>query len=213
VAGESDKRATLRGVLLGALATLGADEPTQDSLLAMFRASQDDRSATPPDLADAVVGSVAYNGSGTEFEQVLERFRHPANPQDEVRHLYALGDFRHIELVRRTLELSMEEVRTQNAPFLLSALLGNRVGGVEAWEFVKANWDRITERLPQNSHVRLLNGLVELISPEVAQDARRFFAAHPLRSGGRTLEQILERLEVNVAFAERERPRLAAALG
>jgi hypothetical protein len=36
-----------------------------------------------------------------------------------------------------------------------------------------------------------------------------FFAEHPLRSGQRTLQQTLERLDVNQAFAERE----AAGLG
>jgi hypothetical protein len=39
-----------------------------------------------------------------------------------------------------------------------------------------------------------------------------FFAAHPLRSGQRTLEQTLERLDVNQAFAMREAPGLGSLL-
>jgi len=213
VAGEPDKVATLRGVVLGGLATIGADGGTDEYLGSYFRSSHQDRSATPPDLADAVVDAVAFNGGAPEYDQMLERFRNPANPQDEVRHLYALGEFRHLDLVRRSLALSMDEVRTQNAPFLLARLLSNRVGGPEAWEYLKANWEAITDRLPQNSHVRLLSGLVDLIDSDLAADARRFFTDHPLRSGGRTLDQTLERLDVNVAFASRQRDRLAAELG
>jgi hypothetical protein len=33
----------------------------------------------------------------------------------------------------------------------------------------------------------------------------RFFEDHPLRSSQKTLEQILERLDVNTAFARRQR--------
>jgi len=39
-----------------------------------------------------------------------------------------------------------------------------------------------------------------------------FVEAHPLPAGGKTVEQILERLAVNVAFGEREGPGLGTAL-
>ena len=39
-----------------------------------------------------------------------------------------------------------------------------------------------------------------------------FVETHPLAAGGRTVEQILERLAVNVAFGEREGAGLAATL-
>ncbi len=39
-----------------------------------------------------------------------------------------------------------------------------------------------------------------------------FVKAHPLPAGGKTVEQILERLAVNVAFGQREGAGLAATL-
>jgi hypothetical protein len=46
----------------------------------------------------------------------------------------------------------------------------------------------------------------------LADQVSSFVVAHPLPSGGKTVEQILERLAVNVAFGERERSDLAATL-
>jgi hypothetical protein len=40
-----------------------------------------------------------------------------------------------------------------------------------------------------------------------------FVESHPLPTGGRTVEQILERLAVSVAFGQREGGSLATSLG
>jgi hypothetical protein len=58
-----------------------------------------------------------------------------------------------------------------------------------------------------------VDGVSALWRPaELAADVHAFFAEHPLRSGQRTLQQTLERLDVNRAFAEREAPALGATL-
>ena len=48
--------------------------------------------------------------------------------------------------------------------------------------------------------------------PALAAEVHAFFADHPLRSGQRTLQQTLERLDVNQAFAAREGSGLGAVL-
>ncbi|HET6794910.1 MAG TPA: M1 family metallopeptidase [Acidimicrobiales bacterium] len=210
--GDSDKTRTLRGLLMSALGTIGADEGIRRLCLDLHRASLTDPRAVDPDLAQTVVSVVAWSGDRREYDEFLERFHHPANPQEEVRYLYALGAFRSLDMVERTMSMSLGEVRSQNAPFLVSALLANRVGGPAAWRYLRGNWDRVLERIPQNSIVRLLEGLSALCTTDLAPEIRRFFADHPLRSGQRTLEQILDRLDVNSAFARRERDSIAAAL-
>ena len=113
----------------------------------------------------------------------------------------------------RTLELSRSEVRTQNAPFLIQVLLSNRSGGPQAWAFVKERWEELLARLPDNTIPRMVDGVSALWRPaELAADVRAFFAGHPLRSGQRTLQQTLERLDVNEAFGAREGPGLGALL-
>jgi puromycin-sensitive aminopeptidase len=164
-------------------------------------------------MAAAAVSVIADSGDSQDFETFLERFRKADNPQEEMRYLYSLAKFQDDESFSRMLDLSLSEVRTQNAPFLLGRALTNRSIGPQAWEFVRKNWSTFLERFPSNTMVRMVDGVRVLSEPEVAQDVLSFFAEHPLPQGERTLAQHLERLRVNVAFREREREALATALG
>ncbi len=107
----------------------------------------------------------------------------------------------------------MGEVRTQNAPFLLQALLANRVTGPASWARVTDRWDQLVERFPANTLPRMLEGVRALCTPpSLAEEVTGFVEAHPLPAGGKTVDQILERLAVNVAFGTREAAGLADAL-
>ena len=60
---------------------------------------------------------------------------------------------------------------------------------------------------------RMLDGVRTLCTPpELADQVTAFVENHPLPAGGRTVEQILERLAVSVAFGQREGRSLAASL-
>jgi puromycin-sensitive aminopeptidase len=211
--GERDRIGTLRSTLLEALGTIGADFEVRARSAQIHADFLADRAPLDPELAGAVVGVVASTGGAVEYDAFLERFRNPRTPQEELRYLYALARFEEDELVARTLELSLTDVRTQNAPFLILSLLGNRSGGPQAWAFVKERWEELLGRLPDNTIPRMTEGVSALWRPsELAADVHAFFADHPLRSGQRTLQQTLERLDVNQAFAAREGPGLGAML-
>jgi puromycin-sensitive aminopeptidase len=211
--GEGERVGTLRSTLLEALGTIGADFEVRARSAQMQADFLADRGSIDPELAGAVVGVVASTGGEVEYEAFLERFRNPRTPQEELRYLYALARFEEADLVARTLELSLTEVRTQNAPFLIQVLLGNRTGGPQTWAFVKERWEELLARLPDNTIPRMTEGVSALWRPpELAADVRAFFADHPLRSGQRTLQQTLERLDVNQAFGAREGPGLASLL-
>jgi hypothetical protein len=107
----------------------------------------------------------------------------------------------------------MTEVRSQNGFAVLGALLANRVGCQAVWTRITEQWDAILERFPKNAPVRIIESVPALCADaEFAQSAVAFLRAHPLSSGPRRVAQSIERLEVNVAFAARERPELADVL-
>jgi puromycin-sensitive aminopeptidase len=152
-------------------------------------------------------------GGEAEFEAMLARFRSPATPQEENRYLYALASFDDEAFAVRAFDLALGEVRTQNAPFLVQALLVNRVTGPSTWHRVVAAWDTLENRFPSNIFPRMLDGVRALCTPpELAAEVTRFIEAHPVAGSGRSLEQTLERLSVNVTFATREGAGLAAVL-
>jgi puromycin-sensitive aminopeptidase len=95
-------------------------------------------------------------------------------------------------------------VRSQDAPFVLRALLLGVDGREPAWAFVKAQWERIVEKLPINALRRVLEAVAGLATPAWEQDVRGFFTAKKLNLGGKTLEQYLEQLHIAVRLRERE---------
>jgi puromycin-sensitive aminopeptidase len=208
---DGERTPTLRSSVLRTLGTIGEDPDTQAEAATRFARSPD--SALHPDTASAVLDIVATHGGVAEYEAFLARYRDPANPQEEVRYLYALASFAQPDLANRTFDLAMTEVRTQNAPFVLQSLLANRVTGPGVWHRVTEQWDELVARFPSNILPRMLDGIRGLCAPpELARQVTTFVEDHPLAAGGRTVEQILERLAVNGAFAEREGAGLAGVL-
>ena len=104
-------------------------------------------------------------------------------------------------------------MRSQDAPFLIRALLVSVYGRGLAWEFVKQHWPAMARQFPGSAYRRMYEGVTALISPDWERDVRDFFSTRGIVLGGKTLEQYLEQLHVGVRFQEREREGLAVYLG
>jgi puromycin-sensitive aminopeptidase len=212
---DTERTPTLRALLWSTLGTIGADPAAAEEADRRFAASPAAGGSTSidADIESAVLGIVARRARPGDYEAMLARYRDPATPQEELRYLSALADFDDEALCRRTFDLALGEVRSQNAPYLVRALLENRTGGPAVWHLLVTNWSEVLERFPVNSHSRMLGGVRGLCGePELAAQVEGFLTEHPIRSGQRTVEQTLERLGVNVAFGRRERPTLRARL-
>ena len=71
----------------------------------------------------------------------------------------------------------------------------------------------ILGRFPTNTLSRMVDGVRSLCGdPDLAGSVARFLRDHPLPSGERSVAQTLERLEVNVAFGQREGAQLGSVL-
>jgi len=212
---EGERIPTLRALLIGALGTIGEDEAIRADARRRFDEANRKEGPVPinPDIEAAVLEVVAASALTADYEKMLARYRAAATPQEELRYLTALAKFPDVELGARTFDLALEEVRTQNAPYLILALLTNRVVGPVTWQRITENWSAIIERFPDNSHARMLDGVRALCGDAaLAEKVTSFLREHPIRAGQRTVEQSLERLAVNVAFGERERGRLREVL-
>jgi hypothetical protein len=208
--GESEVERQRRAVLFELLGTVGADDDVRARARTMHETYLKDADAVAPELVAAAVTVIADSGTADEFHAFQERWREPTDPQEQMRYLYALGRFHDDDCFREMLEFSLSEVRTQNAPFLLARALANRTHGPVAWQFVRQNWATIIDRFPASTIARMAEG-IRWLTPVVA-DIEGFFAEHPVPQSQRTIDQHLERLRINVAFADRERARLSASL-
>jgi hypothetical protein len=86
----------------------------------------------------------------------------------------------------------------------------NDAGTEHAWEFVKANWDKLVALYPESGLVRMCSAVSALDEPESEKDAQAFFAAHEVPTGKKQIAQALEQLRINVLFKSREMQQLCA---
>jgi len=208
---DDERTPSLRASVLHVLGTIGNDPDVRAEAARRFAAAE-----TEPlhgNMASAILGIVAARGGVDEYETFLARYRSPATPQEEDRYLNALASFGDSNLAARTFDLAMNEVRSQDAPFLIRLMLANREIGAATWARVMAAWDTFPAKFPSNTLPRMLDGVRTLCEPpELAAEVTAFIESHPLAAAGRTVEQILERLTMSVAFGRREGPELASTL-
>jgi puromycin-sensitive aminopeptidase len=198
--GEDELIGQLRGDLLRANGTLGDDASVQGEAVLVFAGGQADAS-----VASAAIAILAHTGDANRYEEFLSRFRSARTPQEEQRYLMALAGFRPIALVERTLAISLDgTVRTQDAPFLLRALLQGVHSRDRAWTFVQKHWDEMAERFPGPGIRRLCEGVLGLASEQWEKEVRAFFHDRQIKLGGKTLEQYLEQLHIAVELRRRE---------
>lgn len=205
--GEGPLQRQLRGLLVELAGASGHDA----EVIGLAR-SWEAAPATEPELAAASVRVVAAHGTDDDYARFVDRFRSPRTPQEQLRYLYALALFPHGDQLDRTLSFARNEVRSQNLPFLLAQLLGNRDHGPATWSWASERWDELTEQLPTNTISRLLSGITWLVTEPTFTDVIRFVADHPVPSGQPTIDQYVEKLRVHAELRRREISRIGAAL-
>ena len=211
--GESELIRQLRGDVIRVLGTLGNDEETQAQARALYARYVDDERAADPNILPAVISIIATVGGAAEYAEFLQRFRSARTPQEEQRFLFALGAFRDPTLIAQTLERTINgEVRSQDAPFLMRAMLSGVHSRGPAWDFVKQHWQTMAKQYPGSAYRRMYEGVTALISPEWERDVNEFFPSRGIVLGGKTLDQYLEQLRVAVRFQQRESAALAGYL-
>ena len=210
---EDQLTSQLRGLLVQTLAVRGRDTEAAERCRGIVVASLGGAADIDPELLAAATAVVAAIGNEQDYDAFVEQFRAADTPQEQLRFLYALAEFDRDDLVRRTVDFAFsDEVKTQNAPFLIGRAIANRVNGHVAWELLRQRWDEANTRFPGNTIVRMVDPVKLLDRAEYVANVQGFFAEHDIPQGAKTLAQILERQRVNAAVRGRESERLSNSL-
>ncbi len=194
----------LRGDLIRAMGTVGNDRAVQRQAAEHFATHLGDSQAVDSNVLPALVSVLAHCGDEARYNDFRARFQSAGTPQEERRYLFALAGFQRPPLLERTLASALgSEVRTQDGPFVVSAVLQNVHARSLAWEFVKQRWDDMDRLFPKQGLRRMCGGITALATPELERDVRSFFESRKIDLGGRVLAQYLEQLRVFTAFRER----------
>lgn len=203
--GESERASTLRGVVIGALGSLGENEEVRAEAARRYSAYQTDENSLDPDLVDAVETVLASTNKAEYYEQLFTKFTaDDSTPQEQVNALQSMACFTDQPLVDRTLGMILDKtVRTQDAPYTLRLMLSRRPTGPQIWEWCEANWATLNERFPDNSIARMIDGVTAQVDEKLADHVEHFLKKNPVPQAEKMVEQSCERLRVNASFAKR----------
>ena len=203
-ANETPRIATTRSRVLSALGLIGDDPEVVAQASERFEEHLRGGVALSPDVVSTALRIVVAAGGESKWEAVLDRYREVDVPQEKLRYLYALAEAREPALIARTLDLALSpEVRLQDAPFLVAAVLGRPESGAQAWAWVVDHWDELVVRFPNSLLLRVFEALSGQTDAALAASVHEFLDGRELAISGPRLDQILERLDINVTLAER----------
>jgi puromycin-sensitive aminopeptidase len=208
--GERELDRELRGDLIRTLGILG-DDPETQAMAREAEALSRSGGGVDASVAAAAVEVTAFAGGEDAFEAFRARMHDAPTPQEQDRYRGALARFRDPALMERLLALTVsDEVRPQDAPFLLSRAEANRDLGAIAWRYVRDHWEELLPRFAASNVLHLAVGARTLTDPELVAEVQAFFAEHDIPQNHRSLVQAMERQRVMAAMRERSSGELAA---
>ncbi len=211
-ADEPARTRARRAALFTALGTTGADDEVRDRARALL-ARAAEGAAVDSDLFDAAVRVVAADGDSTDFERFQARIAEADTPQERLRYLGARADFPGAAEIDSFLATTLtDEVRTQDAPFVLRRALTNRRHAERVWSFIEEHWDQILDRFPSNSIARLLEGIRTVTDAGLADRIDAFLDTHAVPQGAKPVAQHQERMRTGVALRARAADELGQVL-
>ena len=206
---ESDLTRALRGQLVQSLAVLGADPETLAQCRELELEGEGD-----PQILQAAVEAVAAEGTAEDLDRYWQRYRGATTPQEEERYLFATSRFPGEAEIDRLLSSAMsDEVRTQDAPYLLARATTNRRQGPKVWRFIADHWDSMQDRFAASNIIGLASGIRYLTDRDVVDEVDAFFREHDIPQNHLMLQQGLERMRVAAKLRERVTPELLERFG
>jgi len=210
--GESDDRKVVRAKLFYALGETGDDPDVQARARELVERYLRGSDAVEPSLAGAAFKVVATHGDAELQHKMVDKMLAAKTPEQAAYYRSALVRFRNPELLRRVLELSMTpKVRSQDTPRLISGVMENPAGREVAWDFMKANWPAIEEKLGY-AVSRVITGISHICDPGLRDDVNRFFSQQRVPSAERKLKLSIESANYCIDLRNQQQPRLAAWL-
>ncbi len=195
--GEGDLAPQLRSILISTLGLVVEDPEVVAEAIRRYEGGELDG-----DIARAVLRVVAHQNRPGDYEVFLDRYLHPATPQEEQRYMFAITEFPDLTVAHDLFGRCFGEFRYQDAPLIIGLMTMNAVTGPSVWRELTTRWDEAVATFPPSLVVRSVMGVPTFITDEgFAQTVEAFHRSHPVGGDQRTVEQYLERMRVGLTFA------------
>jgi len=209
---ESYDRQQLRGILFEMLGE--AHDPTtlakaQMLAVRVFAADNKKDKTLDPTLSDAAVLVSAADGNAALYEKLLAVSQNSANPGEKSDALRALPRFHDPVLIQRTLDyVAAGKIRNQDSGAVLDVLLRHRETRDQAWDYIRANWDKVHAQLTVSSGTDLVAATGNFCSVQQREEVSGFFATHPVEASKRALAKAVDGINDCVQLRSLQQPDL-----
>jgi len=203
---EGHSVALLRALLIGKLGRLG-DPDTVKECQTRFEKHISGSEQIPADLRAAVYGTVIANGNMRTLEQLMDLHKATTHMEEKDRILRCMGGNNSEELIKRVLKFSLSsEVKSQDTVFCIAGCTRSMVGRKLAWQFLKDEWNTLSERYAGGFLInRLISSVCsDFATVEMAAEIKAFFDANPAPAGARTIKQSIESINLNARWLRRD---------
>ena len=207
---EGHLQSILRNTVLGQIGLYGNND-TLEMAKTKFNEFIKEPSSLHPDLRAIVYSLVAQNGGEAEYQTLWDLHAKANLHEERVRILGSLTRFQDKELLNDLLQRSLsDEVRSQDT-VLVVVSTANNIGARDlTWEFVKNNWNEFDRRYGKGGFAIMnlvtITGLFTEI--EKVEEVQSFFQTNPAPSAERTIQQSLERIQLNSKWLDQNRDNL-----
>lgn len=201
-ANDNDEQKALRSSLLEILGSAG-DPDAVAAAQKITQAYIKDTGSVEGTIIGPALAVAAENGDAALYEQFAQAMASARNTEDYYHLLFALTSFRQPELAQRTLALvDQGKIRQQDYVRIFLALLSESPAREIAWDYLKAHWDSLAEKVTSFGGAGAVSALGGFCSIDKHDEIKQFFATHRAPGAERAVQQSLERITTCVEFKQ-----------
>ncbi|HEY2733812.1 MAG TPA: M1 family aminopeptidase, partial [Polyangiales bacterium] len=206
---ESNETRLRRAELLTLVGLIAEQEDVVEEAEARCSDYLRDRRGLDANLVSPVLVVGARHADTERLDRLLDLSESDETPQARRRFRLVIADVRDPVLIENVLLACLTpRIPTQDVAFVLARLIRNPHAGAQAFDFLRANWTALRERVPSMLVSRLIDATPALANETQRRAVMSFFAANPVPTATRALRQADERFALDAGFRKRAAPAL-----
>ncbi|KAK2911698.1 hypothetical protein Q8A67_003831 [Cirrhinus molitorella] len=160
----------------------------------------------PSDLMRTVFKVAAQTDEG--WRKLLDMYKHSINDPEKRKTLEALASTQDVRKIIWILQKSLDgsEIQTQEFPLVINTVCKNFAGYLYAWDFVKENWDKITQKFPVGSFAIqsiIMSATSQFSTKTHLIEAQNFFSSLGTKgSQMRIVQEAIETIKLNMRWMD-----------
>jgi len=211
--GEPEDRIALRAELMRALGDIARDPQAEAVAHTLANQYLADPASVDHELAVAALWVSAKNGDQAFYDKVMANLRAAKTPEEYFNAIFALSHFSDPRFIEQTLDFTLSpQMRSQDAPYLISGVMRNPAAQKQAWNFVQAHWEAIEKLGGAFAGGTIVQAAGSFCDDEMRDQVQAFFTAHPAPAAERSLKQTSERIKYCVDMKTQQGAQLASWL-